>query len=96
VAVWSPVFVRRPVGRARRPLDAFPQTHKHVGSFTIAGATPSLIKVPLKFFYRSSKVVGAGSHGPCNLRSEKWTNEESRVPGPKVGGTEGAKRAYLL
>ena len=88
--VWSPVFVRRPVGRARRLLDAFPQTHKHVGSFTIADATPSLLKVPLKFFYRSSKAVGAGSHGPCTLLVMK--NGPTRNPGPRgpqrSGGTD--------
>ena len=93
MAVWSPVFVRRPVGRARRPLDAFPQTHKHVGSFTIAGATPSLIKVPLKFFYRSSKAAGAGSHGPGTLRVMR--NGPTRNPGPReaqrCGGTEGGQ-----
>ena len=82
------------VGRARRVvLDAIPQTHKHVGSFTIADATPSLIKVPLKFFYRSSEAVGAGSRGPGTLRVlEEWTNEESRGPGPEVGGTEGGNK----
>ena len=95
--VWSPVFVRRPVGRARRLLDAFPQTHKHVGSFTIADATPSLIKVPLKFFYRSSEAVGAGSRGPGTLRVlEEWTNEESRGPGPEVGERKGAIRFSIF